>query len=114
MISGETGLSFPKVVNIVIREGLIRLGKIPESTSQASLLVKKPFESAKATSIEQIKEQELLKAKDQQFKMMLDQWDIHTDLNWRIKATAEAEKWKDKLQSARDLLNLANKEEVKG
>lgn len=42
-MSGETGLSFPKVVNIVLREGLIRLGKIPESTSQAHLLVNKPF-----------------------------------------------------------------------
>jgi hypothetical protein len=46
-LSGETGLSFPKVVNIVIREGLIRLGKIPESTSQAHLLINKPFIEAK-------------------------------------------------------------------
>jgi hypothetical protein len=46
-LSGETGLSFPKVVNIVIREGLIRLGKISESTSQAHLLINKPFIEAK-------------------------------------------------------------------
>ena len=40
VMSGETGLSFPKVVNIVVREGLIRLGEIPETTSLAQLLNK--------------------------------------------------------------------------
>ena len=51
-MSGETGLSFPKVVNIVVREGLIRLGKIPESTSQAHLLVNKPFIEAEKEVVE--------------------------------------------------------------
>jgi hypothetical protein len=92
----------------MVREGLIRLGKISESTSQASLLVKKPFELAQPPTIEQTKKNELLESKDRVFKMMLDQWDIHSDLNWRIKATAQAEKWKDKLESAR--LLLAKKE----
>jgi len=42
LLAGETGLSFPKVVNIAIREGLIALGKLPQSSSAAKLLVATP------------------------------------------------------------------------
>ncbi len=31
MLSGKTGISFPKTVNIVVREGLIRLNPLLES-----------------------------------------------------------------------------------
>lgn len=108
VISGETGISFPKLVNIVLREGLIRLGKISESTSQASLLVKKPFESTQAPTAEQSKEQKLLEDQDQQFKKVVEQWDQHPSEEWRADWFARAEKWKDKLESAR--LVLARKE----
>jgi len=52
MLSGKTGISFPKTVNIVVREGLIRLNPlleglgiptIPEETSQADLLSPRPL-----------------------------------------------------------------------
>jgi len=52
MLSGKTGISFPKLVNIVVREGLIRLNPIlsslgiptiPAETSEASLLSERPI-----------------------------------------------------------------------
>lgn len=45
-----------------------------------------------------------MEQKDKQFKMMLDQWDKHPSQEWRSKVFTEAEKWKDKLESARLLL----------
>jgi hypothetical protein len=59
-------------------------------------------------TIEQRKEKQLLEQKDKQFKGMLEQWPTHSDPNWRIRVFAEAEKWKDKLESSR--LLLAKKE----
>ncbi|MDH5733061.1 MAG: hypothetical protein OEY88_04680 [Candidatus Bathyarchaeota archaeon] len=43
VLSGETDISFPKVVNILVREGLIRIGEIPEEKSLAYLLKPKGF-----------------------------------------------------------------------
>jgi len=63
-------------------------------------------------AIEKQKEQRELENKDKQFKGMIEQWKDHLELNWRIKAVADAEKWKDKLQSARDLLELGKKTET--
>ena len=45
--AGETGISFPKLVNILVREGLIRIGEISEETSQAYLLTKQEPPQAK-------------------------------------------------------------------
>jgi hypothetical protein len=58
-------------------------------------------------TLEQRKEKELLDQKDRQFKGMLEQWEIPRDLNWQIKAVSEAQKFKEKLQSARDLIAKA-------
>jgi len=55
-------------------------------------------------SIEQRKEKELLERKDKQLRGMFEQWDQHPDLDWRQKAFAEAEKFKDRLESAKLLL----------
>lgn len=63
-------------------------------------------------AIEQRKEQQFLGSKDKQFKGQIEQWNTHCDLNWRIKAVSDAEKWKDKLQSARDLVELGKKTET--
>jgi hypothetical protein len=49
-------------------------------------------------SLEKQKELEKLKDKDNQLKGMLSQWDIHTDISWREKAVAFAEKLADKRQ----------------
>jgi hypothetical protein len=42
ILAGETGTSFPKVVNILVREGLISMGKIPKDTSLTYVLLKQP------------------------------------------------------------------------
>ena len=57
-------------------------------------------------TLEQLKEQKALEDKDRQFKGMLDQWEDHKDLKWRLRAFAEAEKFQDKLESARRILEL--------
>jgi hypothetical protein len=62
-------------------------------------------------TIEQRKEAEKLKQKDQQFKGILKQWVLHSSsAEWKVKIFNEAEKWSDKLQSARDILALKDKE----
>jgi hypothetical protein len=55
-------------------------------------------------TIEQTKEKQLLEQKDKQFKGILNQWQLHPSLEWRQKVFTDAEKWKDKLESARLLL----------
>ena len=55
-------------------------------------------------SIEQTKENQLLQQKDEQLSGMIAQWNLHPSTEWRATAFSEAEKWKDKLESARNLL----------
>jgi len=61
-------------------------------------------------TLEKQKEQLLLEQKDRLFRGRLEQWDQHPSLEWRKKALADAEKWKDKLPSARALLDRAQKD----
>jgi hypothetical protein len=85
MISGETGVSFPKVVNIILREGLIRLGKIQDTTSEVRLLVRRPIEAPKSTTREEQKEQHALEEKAKVFSMVIEQWEQHTSPQWRAR-----------------------------
>ncbi|MCJ7560350.1 hypothetical protein MUO79_06990 [Candidatus Bathyarchaeota archaeon] len=55
-------------------------------------------------TLEQQEQAEKLQSKDKQFKMILDQWNEHSNPEWRLKVFAEAEKFKDTLESARLLL----------
>ena len=57
-------------------------------------------------TLEQLKDQQTLEGKDRIFKGKLDQWSIHEDPKWRLKAVAEAERFQDKLESARRILEL--------
>jgi hypothetical protein len=60
-------------------------------------------------AIEQLREKQLLEQKDKQFEGMLELWVFHcSNPEWRSKVFNEAEKWKDRLESAR--LLLAKKE----
>lgn len=65
-----------------------------------------PLESEKPLSLEHSKEQSFLEQRDRQLKGMLEQWDLHPDSEWREKVFVFAEKYADKLQSARDILAL--------
>lgn len=60
-------------------------------------------------TIEQTKEKQLMEQKDKQFKGILEEWDLHPSPEWRSKVFNEAEKWKDKLESARLVLARTNK-----
>ena len=76
--------------------------KLKDVIAQAQ--IKRESSHIPVLTIEQMKEKQLLAKKDKQFKMMLDQWNLHPSEEWRLKAFKDAEKWKDKLESARDLL----------
>ena len=52
------------------------------------------------------KEQLLLDQKDKYFKDVLEQWTIHPSQEWRLQKIGEAQKFQDKLQSARDVAAL--------
>jgi len=54
-------------------------------------------------SLEKQKEQLLLDRKNLQFLGMLGQWDLHKDPEWRRSAAENADKYLDKLESARAL-----------
>jgi hypothetical protein len=45
---------------------------------------------------------------------VLEQWVIHDNVEWRKKILKQAEEWTDKLQSARQLLDLREKPVVEG
>ena len=92
-------------------EGLFRMGYISKEVYEDH--VKKystPLESDKPLSLEQSKEKQFLEQRDEQFKEMRKQWELHPDPKWREKAYAFAEKYTDKLQSARDILALKERE----
>lgn len=106
----------------VLNEGLYKEGEISQQDYEllkkrysrklkdviAEAKIRREPSHVPVLTIEQMKEKQLLEQKDKQFKMMLDQWDLHPSGVWRVKAFTEAEKWKDKLESAR--LLLAKKE----
>ena len=56
--------------------------------------------------LEKIKAQQALQHNDKVLKGMIAQWDTHPNPEWRLKAAKLAEQWNDKLESARNLLNL--------
>lgn len=60
-------------------------------------------------TLEKQREKQQLQQKDKQFQGQLKQWDQHPRPEWRAKVLADAEKWKEKLESARQLLELSQK-----
>jgi len=96
VISGETGISFPKVVNIIVREGLIRLGKIPEDTSKASLLVQRPYVEPKKMSPEVVKW-------EKHFKEVQKQWPTLNE-DAKRKQMKKARQLAEQFRSAKDFL----------
>jgi len=112
-MSGETGISFPKLVNIVIREGLIRLGKLPEETSQAHLLRPTPIQNKtkeKPKKPEPISDKEL----ERLHAAMIRCWPNY-DLVGRIQAlrgVLSALNEHPHLQNAKKILEMADPREV--
>jgi hypothetical protein len=87
-------------------EGLYRMGYITKDVYDLHFKkYSEPLgEKASVLSPERKKQQDNLESKDRQFKMMLEQWDQHASPEWRMRVFADAEKWKDKIESARLLL----------
>jgi hypothetical protein len=90
-------------------EGLYRLGYISQEVYEEH--VKKysaPLEPEKPLSLEQSKEKQFLEERDRQFKRILEQWNFPRENieEWRQKNYVFAEKYADKLQSAREILAL--------
>jgi hypothetical protein len=89
-------------------EGLFRFGYISKQVYDEH--VKKysqPLSEEKPVlSLEQQKETQFLQERDRQLKGMLEQWDLHPSPEWREKTFAFAEKYANRLQSARDILAL--------
>jgi len=67
-------------------------------------------EEPKPLTKEQMQEREKLKKLNKNFSMVIEQWNLHPSLEWRLKWIKQAEKWKDKIPSAKALLDLADKE----
>ena len=61
-------------------------------------------------TLEKQKEKQLLEQKDRQFKGMLDQWQTHPSKEWRRRAVVDAQKYSDRLESARALLSQGEKD----
>jgi len=115
----------PAVLYMVV-EGAFRLGKLSEEDhdlhikrySRKLVDVTKEKRALRENrnvpvmTLEKQKEQQLLDQKGRQFQGMLEQWDQHPSPQWRKKALADAEKWKEKLPSARALLDQAQKDQV--
>ena len=61
---------------------------------------------------EQLEKEKKLKDLEKQFSMVIEQWDLHPSLEWRLRWVKKAKEWKDKIPSAKALLDLADKEVV--
>lgn len=98
------GRSYAGLVALVT--GFYRLGYISKEVYEERLKkYNEPLEASKPLTMAELKERQLLEQKDLQFKGMLAQWDMHPSKDWRQKAVAQAEKYRDKLPSARALFD---------
>ena len=61
-------------------------------------------------TLEKVKVQQDLERMDRIFKGRLEQWDVHPNPEWREKTFHLAEEYSDRLESARDILALRDKE----
>lgn len=110
-IQKEIGRSYAGLYALTV--GFHQLGAI--SKEQFEVLEKRYSEplvqepSQKPLSPAELLDKQKLQAKDRYFLTVLDQWAIHRDSGWRLKAYAEAEKFQNKLDSARKILALRHK-----
>ena len=99
------GRSFAGLLPFV--EGLYHLGYISQEVYEEHVKrYSAPLEGEKSLSPEQLQEKQFLEQRDRQFKGILEQWNEHPDPEYREKMFVFAEKYADKLQSARDVLAL--------
>jgi len=63
---------------------------------------------SRVQSMKQSDEQRLLVGRERVFRMVADQWHLHTSVEWREKWRREAEEWEEKIPSARLVLDLVS------
>jgi len=86
-------------------EGLFQMGYLTREVYEIhAKRYSQPLGAKAPVTLEQKKQKDNLQSKDKQFRMILEQWEQHSSPEWRLKVFAEAEKFKDKLESARLLL----------
>jgi hypothetical protein len=78
-------------------EGLYRLGYISKEVYEEHIRKYSQPLSARTEvlTLERQQEKAFLEQKNKQFRGMLDQWNEHPDLHWRINVISEAEKYPD-------------------
>ena len=115
-ISAETGVSFPKVVNIIVREGLIYSPKLPdkwklpEYTSLTRLLVETPFVKPKPKPKLSMEEQKHLKYIEHQLSIILELWHSF-DRKTKRHHVATAKEYLGRVPNAKLVLALADGEQ---
>jgi len=104
-LQADKGLGRSYAGLLPFTEGLFRMGYISKEVYEEHVKKYSAPLDEKTPSLEQLNENQFLEQRDIQFKRILEEWDIpHPDPNWRQKSYAFAEKYADKLQSARDIL----------
>jgi hypothetical protein len=114
-LQADKGLGRAYAGLLPFTEGMYHLGYISKEIYEAN--VKKysePLPTREPSTPKQLAERRRLEQKDKYFRQVLDQWETHKDLKWRSGKLADAEKFKDKLESARQLLDLREKPVVEG
>jgi len=117
VISGKTGVSFPKAVNIILREGLIHspnlLGewKLPQSTTQAHLLKPTPLQQPGPLTKEMLEKRQELEEWETRFSNILKQWDKVPEKSQKFHIK-KARELKEVVSNAKYILALANGETV--
>jgi hypothetical protein len=109
----ELGRSYAGLLSFV--EGLFHLGYLSKEdyekyTQKYSQGLKE--EEAKPLTMKELKEKEQVAKLEKLFQDTISKWDKNRDVQWRFKWVRYAEKYKDKIPLAKQLLELANKEGV--
>ena len=107
-LQADKGLGRSYAGLLPFTEGLYRLGCISKQVydEHVEKYSQPLIEEKPVLSPEQQKEAKFLQQRDRQLKRMLEQWDLHPNPEWKEKTFAFAEKYADRLQSARDILAL--------
>lgn len=91
---------------LLFTEGLFRMGYISKEVYAEHIKKYSQPLSEEEGPVSTLEEQRALEKKNLLFKGILEQWDLHPDIQWRQKVLADAEKFKDKLETARRLLEI--------
>ena len=103
----ELGRSYGGLLTFT--EGLHVLGYLKDSDYE--ILIKKyntGLIKPKELSIQELKTVSKQEKMAKKFSMVLDQWSTHPNEKWRNRWIAEAKTWKNKIQNAQLILELAD------